>query len=73
MNKSLKEQQVYTHISAINKGLTPRLKNSSNNRCSDCGAEHGMYHMINCDQEICPVCGLQLISCDCWESYDIKE
>lgn len=34
-------------------------------RCGDCGAKLGNYHHPGCDCERCPVCGLQLISCDC--------
>lgn len=34
-------------------------------RCGDCGVEKGGYHHPGCDIEKCPVCGLQLISCDC--------
>lgn len=34
--------------------------------CHDCNAKHGEYHHYGCDAERCPVCGGQLISCDCW-------
>ncbi|MBR4981979.1 MAG: hypothetical protein IKY94_05415 [Lachnospiraceae bacterium] len=34
-------------------------------RCHDCHTSIGHYHHINCDAETCPVCGEQLISCDC--------
>jgi hypothetical protein len=37
-------------------------------RCSDCNVMPGGVHHPNCDQEQCPKCGGQLISCDCFEA-----
>lgn len=34
-------------------------------RCHDCGAKGGYFHHWNCDSERCPVCGEQLLFCDC--------
>ena len=34
-------------------------------RCHDCNARSGQFHHWGCDDERCPVCGGQLISCDC--------
>ena len=38
-----------------------------NERCHDCNIVNGFphYHHPGCDMERCPVCGGQLISCDC--------
>ena len=34
-------------------------------RCSDCNALSGHYHNWGCDAKICPLCGGQMIGCDC--------
>jgi hypothetical protein len=33
--------------------------------CHDCRVLAGEFHVPSCDVEECPVCGEQLISCDC--------
>ena len=33
--------------------------------CHDCGAAKGQFHAFGCDVERCPVCGGQLIFCEC--------
>jgi|WetSurMetagenome_2_1015567.scaffolds.fasta_scaffold09629_2 hypothetical protein len=35
-------------------------------RCPDCNVAPGGKHHSNCDNEHCPKCGGQLISCDCF-------
>lgn len=37
--------------------------------CGDCAAKHGEYHLTNCDWEICPKCGGQLLGCSCELDY----
>lgn len=34
-------------------------------RCADCGAVSGHYHHVGCDLARCPICGNQLLSCNC--------
>lgn len=46
-------------------------KISEDDRCHDCNARYGYYHHIGCDMERCPLCGMQLISCDCNDKYRI--
>ena len=36
-------------------------------RCPDCNVAPGGMHHANCDQEICPKCSGQLVSCDCFD------
>lgn len=37
----------------------------SGERCHDCNTSKRQYHHYGCDMEICPVCGEQLIGCEC--------
>jgi hypothetical protein len=42
-------------------------------RCPDCNVVPGGNHHSNCDQEICPKCSGQLISCSCFDTKIEKE
>jgi len=51
-----------------------RITWNSKSKCPDCGVKgFGVYHSNGCDQEICPVCGMQVASCDCFLPDEIKE
>lgn len=37
-------------------------------RCPDCNVVPGGIHHPNCEQELCPNCGGQLLTCPCFDS-----
>lgn len=41
--------------------------------CGDCKAENGEQHYPGCDIERCPLCGGQLLTCECGEVLDIED
>ena len=41
--------------------------------CHDCAVVKGQYHVPSCDVEECPVCGGQVLSCDCEYEGDDEE
>ncbi len=47
---------------------TKKIKTDFRHRakpCHDCGIVEGELHKENCDMEVCPFCGLQLLTCGC--------
>lgn len=42
-------------------------------RCPDCNAAVGYYHHPGCDNERCPICGGQLITCGCVADEEDEE
>lgn len=45
------------------------LKDTERTNCNDCSAAIGEEHIIGCDIERCPRCGMQLIGCVCFTKY----
>ena len=68
----------FSHIQLGNGKLVEREKvgdeglYEEGDRCGDCGALFGHYHHPGCDIEQCPVCRLQLITCDCGEDEGVR-
>jgi hypothetical protein len=60
---------VYT----LDGGSVPRVRygdeqddwGANEHACHDCRVIKGEFHVPGCDGEECPVCGGQLLSCDC--------
>lgn len=62
-----------TKVGAINDMFTADdYKEMGRERCPDCAAKVGHYHHINCDNERCPRCGLQLLCCDCGDDFEME-
>lgn len=55
------------HAQRLGQGPIKRIAhNRGEGNCHDCGVPQGAMHHPGCDMEACPICGGQLISCNCW-------
>jgi rRNA maturation endonuclease Nob1 len=58
----------FTHVMYKGKEVKRSLEHwqEPGKRCHDCGAMYGQPHHYGCDVERCPICGNQMIGCDCF-------
>ena len=68
-NRDMKQAEsciiVHLHIDGREWLPAPFIGEGDEYRCGDCNVLAGGYHHPGCDQEVCPKCNGQLISCDC--------
>ena len=57
-------------IITFNEWLKNFIESKAYKKCTDCGVADGEYHIPGCDQERCPLCGKQLISCEDFSDDD---
>jgi hypothetical protein len=49
----------------------PRIPHNQDRPCHDCAVLKGEFHVSGCDDERCPICKGQYISCGCF--FDEEE
>lgn len=64
-DKEKPEEKIFTRIKYGGVGDRLRGTVNPNERCRDCGCKYGYFHHWLCDQETCPKCGGQILSCTC--------
>jgi hypothetical protein len=64
--KDMASDEVTTCKEALVEGINlPQVPYDGDVRCHDCNVEPGGFHHPGCDNEDCPKCSGQLISCGC--------
>ena len=74
----VEEAQPQTHY-RIGDELYPRIRygdeeddwGADRQPCHDCAVVKGQLHVVGCDVERCPLCGGQVLTCEC--DYDGDE
>lgn len=59
------------HVQRIPFGKEQNFHGCESDTCGDCGAPYGVFHFLRCDIERCPICGGQLLTCDCQDEYNL--
>jgi hypothetical protein len=67
------EEQIRQRVDDFLKKYQVGKYTEPDSRCHDCGVKVGGYHHPGCDDEECPNCHMQLISCGCLVRDDDDE
>jgi hypothetical protein len=64
--QSVKSFRIHTRVyHRIAYGAESKDWNAETHPCNDCGVSKGALHLLGCDVEQCPCCGVEAVSCDC--------
>ncbi len=67
------EEKIAKRVDDFLKRLSIGKYNPADATCHDCGVRLGGFHHPGCDNEECPKCHRQLLSCGCLHSNGSKE
>ncbi len=57
-------------LARVRYGDEPEDWGANKRPCHDCAVLKGQLHVLGCDVERCPLCGGQVITCDCPDEGD---